>query len=287
MTPGDIARLVLLAAIWGSSFLFMRILSPALGPVIGADVRLLIAGLVLALYIAIRGDQGVYQGRARAYAFVGMVNSGLPFLLFSYAALVIPASYSSVLNALAPLFGALCLWRLEGEPLSRRKMAGIALGIAGVALMSRLGPVPMNIESLSGIGACVIATVCYGWAGVLIRRRAKTIPSLHFAMGTQLAAGLLILPFALINGAVAPPPDPFSPVVVGSAIAIGVLCSGVAYMLYFRLMASLGPTRTLSVTFIIPVFGILWAVLFLGETITPGMLVGALLVVGGTVLVLR
>jgi drug/metabolite transporter (DMT)-like permease len=287
MSPSDIARLILLAAIWGSSFLFMRILSPAVGPVIGAEVRLLIAALVLAAYLALRGDRGVYAGRAGAYSLVGMVNSGIPFLLFSYAALSIPASYSSVLNALAPLFGAIFLWRLEGEALSRRKLAGIGLGIVGVALMSRLGPVPMNLATLSGIGACVVATVCYGWAGVLIRRRAKAIPSLHFAMGTQLAAGIWILPFALLHGAVAPPIDPYSPLVVGSAVAIGVLCSAVAYMLYFRLMASIGPTRTLSVTFIIPVFGILWAALFLGESITPGMLVGAMLVVAGTVLVLR
>jgi drug/metabolite transporter (DMT)-like permease len=287
VSPSDIARLILLAAIWGSSFLFMRILSPALGPVIGADVRLLIAALVLALYLAVRGDQGVYKGRARAYSLVGMVNSGIPFLLFSYAALTIPASYSAVLNAMAPLFGAIFLWRLEREPLSPRKMAGIGVGIIGVALMSRLGPVPMTVATLTGIGACVVATICYGWAGVLIRRRAKAIPSLHFAMGTQLAAGLWILPVALMHGAVAPPVDPYSPLVIGSAIAIGVLCSAVAYMLYFRLMASLGPTRTLSVTFIIPVFGILWAALFLGESITPGMLIGAALVVAGTVLVLR
>ncbi len=158
--------MILLAAIWGSSFLFMRILSPALGPVVGADVRLLI----------------------------------------------------------------------------------------GVALMSRLGPVPMNAATIGAIGACVIASICYGWAGVLIRRCARTIPSLHFAAGTQLAAGFWILPFALAHGFVSPPVDPVSPIVIGSALAIGVLCSAVAYMLYFRLMADVGPTRTLTVTFIIPVW---------------------------------
>ncbi len=287
MSPSDIVRLIVLAAIWGSSFLFMRILSPALGPVVGADVRLLIGAAALAIYLAFRGDRGVYRGRLGAFSLVGLVNSGVPFVLFSLAALSIPASYSAVLNALAPLFGALFLWRLEGEPLSGRKVAGISLGVIGVALMSRLGPVPMNPATIGAIGACVIATICYGWAGVLIRRRAKAIPSLHFAAGTQLAAGFWILPFALAHGFVSPPVDPASPIVFGSALAIGVLCSAVAYMLYFRLMADVGPTRTLTVTFIIPVFGILWAVLFLGESITPGMLAGAALVIAGTVLVLR
>ncbi|MFN0302912.1 MAG: DMT family transporter [Burkholderiales bacterium] len=287
MSPSDIIRLIVLAAIWGSSFLFMRILSPALGPVVGADVRLLISAAALAIYLALRGDRGVYAGRLGAFSLVGMVNSGVPFVLFSIAALSIPASYSAVLNALAPLFGALFLWRLEGEPLSARKIAGIGLGVIGVALMSRLGPVPMNPATIGAIGACVIATLCYGWAGVLIRRRARAIPSLHFAAGTQLAAGLWILPFALAHGLVSPPVDAASPIVIGSALAIGVLCSAVAYMLFFRLMADVGPTRTLTVTFIIPVFGILWAALFLGESITPAMLAGAALVIAGTVLVLR
>jgi len=287
VSPSDIARLILLAAIWGSSFLFMRILSPALGPVVGADVRLLIAAGALSLLLSLRGEGDFYKNRMRTFTFVGMVNSGLPFIFFSAAALAIPASYSAVLNALAPLFGALFLWRLEGEPLSRRKIAGIALGVIGVALMGRLGPVPMNPATLGAIGACVVATVCYGWAGVLIRRRAKEIPSLQFAAGTQLAAGLFIMPFAFVHGIVSPPVDPASPIVIASALAIGILCSALAYMLYFRLMASVGPTRTLTVTFIIPVFGILWSALFLGESITLGMVAGAGLVVVGTVLVLR
>jgi len=287
MSAGNVARLIALAAIWGASFLFMRILSPAVGPVIGADVRLFISAGALALWLAWRGERGAYRGRMRTYSFVGMVNSGVPFVLFSAAALVIPASYAAVLNGLAPLFGALFMRVLDGEPLTARKVSGIGLGIVGVALLGRLGPLDLTPAAVGGILACVLATVCYGWAGVLIRRRARDIPSMHFAAGTQLGAGLWLIPFALAQGVVAPPVDPWSPVVVGSALAIGILCSGVAYLLYFHLMATTGPAKTLTVTFIIPVFGMLWAALFLGEAITPGMLAGASLVIAGTFLVLR
>jgi drug/metabolite transporter (DMT)-like permease len=283
----DLARLISLAAIWGGSFLFMRIASPALGALVTADARLLIGGGALALYLWFTGAKSPYRGRAKTFALVGMVNSGVPFAMFSIAALWIPASYSAVLNALAPLFGALFLWLLERERLTGRKTAGIALGPIGVALMSRLGPIPLTTQVVLGILACVLATVCYGWAGVLIRRHARDIPSMHSATGTQLAAGAILLPLALGQAVVAPPPQAIALGVIAATLALGVLCSGVAYVLYFRLMTDLGPTRALTVTYVIPVFGMLWAAIFLGESITAGMLLGAALVVAGTVLVLR
>lgn len=287
MRTADVLRLLALAAIWGSSFLFMRIISPAIGAVVGADLRLLIGGLGIVLYLALQGEALPWRGRTQVFALIGIVNSGVPFVLFSLAALWIPASYSAVLNALAPLFGALFLWWCDGEPLTVRKVVGIGLGLVGVALMSRLGPIALSPTVIAGILACTLATICYGWAGVLIRRHARNIAPLHSAAGTQLAASLLIAPFALAQASMAPPTQLAAWPVISALLAIGLLCSGVAYMLYFRLMRDVGPTRALTVTYIIPVFGILWAALFLGESITPGMLLGALLVVAGTVLVLR
>lgn len=287
MRTADVLRLLALAAIWGSSFLFMRIISPAVGAVVGADLRLLIGGLAIVLYLVILGQPMPWRGRTKVFALIGIINSGLPFVLFSLAALWIPASYSAVLNALAPLFGALFLWWCDGEPLTARKIVGIGLGLLGVALMSRLGPIALRPAVIAGILACTLATICYGWAGVLIRRHARDIAPLHSAAGTQLAAGLLIAPIALAQAGMAPPVQLASWPVIGSLLAIGLLCSAVAYMLFFRLMRDLGPARALSVTFLIPLFGILWAALFLGESITPGMLLGAGLVVTGTVLVLR
>ncbi len=287
MHLADFARLIALAAIWGGSFLFMRIISPATGAVVGADLRLFIGAASIVLFLAMRGESMPWRGRTRTFALIGLVNSGVPFILFSYAALWIPASYSAVINALAPLFGALFLWWCDGEALTRRKVVGILLGLSGVILMSRIGPIELDLTATAGILACTLATVCYGWAGVLIRRHAKKIQPLHSAAGTQLAAGVLIAPLAIGQAVLAPPIALTTWPVIGALLAIGVLCSGVAYMLYFRLMRDLGPTRALTVTYLIPVFGILWASLFLGENITAGMLFGALLVVAGTVLVLR
>lgn len=287
MRTSDVLRLIALAAIWGGSFLFMRIISPAAGAIVGADIRLFIGGAGIVLYLAMRGEAMPWRGRVKTFSLLGLVNSGVPFILFSAAALWIPASYSAVLNALAPLFGALFLWAVDREPLTRRKLLGIALGLAGVALMSRLGPIALAPQVIAGILACTVATLCYGWAGLLIRRHARDIPPLHAAAGTQIAAGVLIAPLALGQAAISPPQALATWPVVGSLLAIGLLCSGVAYMLYFRLMRDVGPTRALTVTYIIPVFGILWAALFLGEDITSGMLLGAMLVVAGTVLVLR
>lgn len=287
MRPSDVLRLLALAAIWGGSFLFMRIISPAVGAIVGADIRLIIGAAGILIFLALRGESMPWRGRVAVFSLLGLINSGIPFILFSLAALWIPASYSAVLNALAPLFGALFLWWCDGEPLSRRKLAGIALGLIGVALMSRLGPIELRLEAIAGILACALATVCYGWAGVLIRRHARSIAPLHAAAGTQLAAGVLVAPLALTQAAMNPPVALATWPVIGALLAIGLLCSGVAYMLYFRLMRDVGPTRALTVTYIIPVFGILWAALFLGESITPGMLFGAALVVAGTVLVLR
>jgi drug/metabolite transporter (DMT)-like permease len=283
----ELFRLIALAAIWGASFLFMRILSPAVGAFIGADVRLLIGGIALIFYLWWLGEDARLLERARVYTHLGLFNSGMPFILYSAAALTLPASYSAVLNALAPLFGALFMWTAEGERLSPRKIAGMIVALLGVAIMSRLGPIPLTLGTLAAILACIAATACYGWAGLLIRRRGKNIAPTHLAAGTQLAAGLVILPLAIGQAYVVPPVDPFNPLVVIAAISIGVLCSGVAYFLYFRLIRDSGPTRALTVTYIIPVFGILWAALFLGERVTPGMLLGAVLVLVGTFLVLR
>jgi drug/metabolite transporter (DMT)-like permease len=283
MRVADMTRLVILAAIWGASFLFMRIVSPVLGPSVTADSRVLIGGLFLVAIFAVRGPSLHWRRHWRRYAIIGIVNSAVPFLLYAFAALHIPASYSAILNSTAPLFGMVlsAVWLAERP--SGWNLLGVLLGMAGVGMITGLGPIAVTSAVLAAVAACLGATLCYAIAGVYMRLRASDLGVAEVAGASQLVAGLVLLPAAVAF----PPRDPITPLVAGCALALALLCSAVAYLLYFRLLADCGPTRALTVTFLIPVFGLLWGMLFLGEAITAGMLAGCGLVMGGTALVVR
>jgi drug/metabolite transporter (DMT)-like permease len=279
MRAADAARLVALAAIWGASFLFTRIVAPALGPIATADLRMLLGGAALAAYFWLVGYDPQWRRWIRQYTVVGMLTSGLPFLLFAYAALDLTAGLLSVLNATSPMWGALLSFFFLKEGLSPARIAGLVLGVAGVALVSR----PAGAIAPLAVAAALAAPFLYGLTGVYLKRRAAEAPARGMAVGTQVAAGLVILPFI----AVSPPAAAPTPLVAASVLALGLLCSAVAYVLYFRLIADIGATGALTVTYLIPVFGVLWGAVFLGETVSLSMLGGAALVVLGTVLVLR
>lgn len=281
MRRADTARLLLLAAIWGASFLFMRIAAPALGPVLTAELRTLIAGVALALYFALTGFNPEYRRWRRQYVIVGIVSSAVPFLLWAYAALSVSAGLLAVLNATSPMFGAVCSAVLLRERLNARRVVGLVVGVAGVVLVTQPAGQP-NLH-YPAIAAALFAAFCYGLVATYIKRWASDVPSRGMAAGSQLAAGILLVPFIPLW----PPAGAPSAGVVASILALGLVCSALAYILYFRLIADLGATRALSVTYLIPVFGVLWGVLFLGETISASMLAGTALVVLGTVFVLR
>jgi len=281
MRRSDVARLVALAAIWGASFLFMRLAVPTLGPVLTAELRTLIAGVALAAWFAATGFNPEWRRWGRHYVIVGIGSSAVPFLLWAYAALSLGAGLLSVLNATSPMFGALCSALLLGERLSAHRILGLAIGIAGVALVSQ--PEPGAELHYPALCAALFAAFCYGLIATYIKRFASEAPSRGMAVGSQLAAGVLLLPFIPLW----PPAAAPAPLAVASILALGLLCTAIAYLLYFRLIADLGATGGLTVTYLIPVFGVLWGVLFLGERVTAPMLAGAALVVLGTVFVLR
>ena len=281
MRAADFGRLVALAAIWGASFLFTRIVAPVMGPVLTADLRMLVAGLALVAYFRLAGFDPGWRRWSRKYAFVGLLNSGLPFLLYAYAALYLSAGLMAVLNATAPMWGALLTVLLLGERLTARRAAGLALGVIGVAVLSR--PDAGTTQAFLAIAACLAASFLYGLAGVYMKRWAGDVPARGMAVGTQVAAGLLMLPLIPFS---TPPAVP-TVLVAASVLALGLLCGAVAYLLYFRLIVDIGPTGALTVTYLIPLFGVLWGTLFLGEALSMTMLAGGVLVVLGTVLVLR
>ena len=283
MKSADVARLVTLAAIWSLSFVFMRVAAPALGPVWTAALRVLIGGGVLVAWLAHSHQEANLREHWRAYLFIGAINSALPFVLFAYAALTLPASYLAILNATFPLYTVLLAALFLREPLTAAKLFGVATGIAGVGVVTGAGAIEMDAQSWLAAVAALGAALCYAVSAVGIKLRAQALSSYAMAAWSQVFAGLVLLPPA----AFFPPPGPFTLLVAACIAGLALLCSTVAYLLYFRLIRDVGPTRTATLTFLLPAFGIVWGALLLGESITLPMLAGAVLIVGGTAAVLR
>ena len=277
----DLLRLLLLATIWGGSFFFMRILAPVLGALWTVEVRVAIAGIAMLAFLMLTGRSIDMRTHWQQYLLLGILNSAIPFALFSYAALTIPAGYSAIINASSPLWGALIGAVVLKEELGARKIIGLLIGVAGVAFLVRLGPVAFTQEVALAAAACATAALCYAIAGVFSKRASQRINPSQMATGSQLGAALVILPFLQLS----PVRAEITPFVMMIAAALALLCSAVAYFIYFRLMADIGPTRALTVTFLVPLFAGAWGSLFLDEEITLTMLAGCAMVVIATWLV--
>jgi drug/metabolite transporter (DMT)-like permease len=283
VTRADVARLVALAMIWGASFVFIRVLAPALGPLWVATSRVLVAGGALVAYLVAAGFDAGVRRNWKSYVFVGMLNSALPFLLFAFAAVHLPASYLVILNAATPLFGAVASAIWLGERLTVARQGALIAGAAGVVLVSRAGPVAADAGFALAVAASLGAALCYALAAVWLRKHGAGLKPVAIAGWSQLFAGIVLLPAAMAG----PAPATIDAAIVANVLGLALLCSAVAYLLYYRLIADVGPTRALTVTFLMPAFGMAWGAAFLGETITPPMVGGAALIVAGTAMVLR
>jgi len=273
--------LLALAAIWGASFLFMRIAAPAFGSVNTTFLRVFFALVGLAAMLLLLRTPMQFQGKLKSIMVLGIINSGVPFLMYAVAALWLPAGYSAILNATTPLMGALIGFSFFHETLTLRKWAGVMLGLVGIGLITTTGEVDLSGQLAIGVLACLIATACYGCAGFLTRRWITERGGLDaklVAFGSQIGAVLFLLPFFGYTLATGPAVDWAQPGVWASVLAVGFLCTAFAYLLYFRLIADIGPLRSLTVTFLIPPFGILWGYLVLGETLTGGFVFGGAVV---------
>lgn len=275
MTGRDLTQLVLLAAIWGASFLFQRISSPEFGPAALVALRTGIAAAILLSILGLRGHMRKLSGHWPTLTILGAINTAIPFTLFALAALTLPAGMSSVLNGTVPLFTAAVgrLW--FGDRLDAGRLVGLVIGFAGVLLLVR--PAPGASPSVIGVAAGLGAASLYGIAAHLSRRRLQGVDPMAVAAGTQLAAALIMLGPALLLW----PEQALTPRAWSSVLGLGILCTGVAYILYFRLIASIGALRTVGVTYLIPVFGMIWGALFLGERVTLLMTAGAVLILAG------
>jgi drug/metabolite transporter (DMT)-like permease len=273
--------LVALAAMWGASFIFIDIAVPALGAIAMAGSRALLAASVLALY-ALATRQALRTGVPPAVVFlVGAVNVAAPFALISAAQLTIPPSLAAIINATAPLFSAVFAAVFIGHRMTGKLAAGLALGLLGVALVVGLAPVDLDAKTLLAVAASTGAAACYAAGGHLHKAHFARVSPAAAATVQQLAAAVLLAPLLLADPPRAAPDG--GQIVAVVALAVGA--SGIGYLIYFRLIAELGATSALTVTYLVPVFGVLWAAIFRGDEITFGMLAGAAVVLAGVALV--
>lgn len=280
MKSHPIAEFVALAAIWGSSFLFMRLGAAEFGVLATAGGRVGIGAATLIPILWFSGQWPQLRRNAGKILFIGILSSGVPFVLFSYAVLSISTGLSAILNATAPLFGAVIAWWWLNDRPDRSRTLGLLIGFAGVVLLAS-GKASFKAGGSGwAVLACLGATLCYGIAANFTKRHLSGVHPLAIATGSQIGATLVL---ALPTWFYWPTQNPgLAPWM--SLIVLGILCTGVAYILYFRLIAQLGPARAITVTFLIPVFAVFFGVTLLGEELTGWMLACGAVIVLGTAL---
>ncbi len=288
MSPANLVQLLVLAALWGASFLFIRVGVGELGvaPLMALRVGIGALFLVIVLFARrpARATLATLRARAWPLLIVGILNSAGPFCLFAFAELTLSAGVTSVMNATTPLWGALVAFVWFRDRLSAMRCAGLVAGFAGVLILVRdqivtpassgASPATVALAAVAALGAALL----YGVAANYTKRHLAGVDALTVATGTMIGATLVMVPPAIY----AWPHTSISLITWGAAIALGILCTGVAYILYFHLIAVAGAARAMTVTFVIPVFGILWGALFLHEQISAAMLAGCAVILVGT-----
>jgi len=286
----DLLRLLSLAAIWGASFLFMRIIAPVIGTIPTAFFRVSIAFVGLVVILALMRVDWNFRGKLKVVMGLGLINSGIPATFYSLAAQTLPAGYSAIFNATTPLMGVLIGGLFFSEQLTVAKVSGVFLGLLGVGILTRAGPVAFDLQLLMGALACLMATTCYGFAGFLTRRwldHQGGLDSRLSTLGSMFGATVFLLPLFGYSVISHPPASWGGWNVWLSLLGLGLVCTALAYILYFRLISSIGPVKSMTVTFLIPPFGVLWGALLLDEPLGMAHLYGGLLIAAALWLVLN
>ncbi len=279
MPVKDLFALLLLGAIWGGSFIFMRVAVPEFGIFALVEVRTLLATLVLLAVLAVRGGMGDMFSHWKAIALIGAVNTAIPFTLFNYSSLHLEAGVNAILNATAPMFGAMIAFFWLSDRLTKKAVVGLVIGFTGVTVISvqKIGDQGISILP---IVTALLATSCYGLAASMMKKYLQGVKPLAVATGSQASASLLLLPLALYTMPESMP----SAVAWNNAIALAVLGTGLAYILYFSLIANLGPAKAITVAYLVPLFGIVWGLVFLSEKLSLQTLLGGGLILSGVAL---
>lgn len=275
MQRRDALDLLILGAIWGAGFLFIRVAVPEFGPVALVEARVVIAAAILVALVALRGQLGAFRGRWVPLTIIGTLNTALPFALFAYATKTVPAGFAAVLNATTPLFGALLGGAFFGERLGFTRALGLGIGFVGVVVL-----VARDLALVGGppaIGAALTGAMLYALSAHLTHRLLRGVPPLVIAAGSLVTSSVLLaIPAVLLWPTTMP-----SAAAWMSTLALALLATALAYVIYFRLLESAGATKAISVTYLIPLFGMVWGATFLSERITGPMLLGCGLILGG------
>ncbi len=284
MSTKNSIQLILLAALWGASFMFMRIAVPEFGAVVLIELRVLLAGLILLPFWWLNKsieENAIVRKKWRQLFVIGALNSAIPFVLFAYSMLYISGGMAATLNGTAPIWGAVVAWFWLNQRLSKSATLGLVVGFGGVVVLVS-GDLSFSLSGKTlGILASGSAPIMYGIAANYTTQKLSDLSPLTIATFTMFCASLLLLPVALY----------FMPTVMPSVnawlslLVLAIACTAFAYVMFFRLLADVGGTRAITVTFLIPVFGALWGVLFIDEELSVTMIVGMGIVLIGTALV--
>lgn len=280
MSAADAGRLVFLAFLWSIALIFQRIASPVLGPVLTIEGRLLLAGLFLLPACAVAGELGRLRARAPDLVAFAVINSAIPFFLYALGMKYITASFAGILNATVPLFGAIVARIWLKERLSGQQLIGLVLGFIGVVVLIGWKPLPDTPEVAFGIAVVLLGSLGWAIGTSFAKKRLGNEKGLTVATGSQLFGALVVLPITPFF----PPEAPVTPLVILSVAGLGILSTALAYLIFFRLLRDIGPAKTLTTTYMIPVFTIVIAAILLGEPVTLSMLAGGALVLGGIAL---
>lgn len=281
MSPADILQIIAMAAVWGGSFLFLRIATPDFGPVPLIAIRVAVSALVLLPVFLARPEwRAEFRQNAGKLLVLGTINAAIPFPLFAYSTLFVTAGFASIINATAPLFAALVAGVWLRDRITIGGILGLVIGFSGVVLL--VGGLPeVRPGALPAIGGSLFAAFLYGLSASFVKRHLAGVNAWVTTVGSFGFAALLLAPLAILAWPAAPP-TARSWVAV---LLLAVACTAIPNIYYFRLVHRVGPGKAMSVAFLIPAFGILWGALVLGERVTPGMLLGGAVVLLGTALV--
>jgi drug/metabolite transporter (DMT)-like permease len=281
MRPRDFAGLLLLGALWGASFLFIRVAVPALGPFLLVELRVGLAAAALLLYALAAGRLPKIRSRWRSFLVLGFINAAVPFCMISTAEIHLTASLAAILNSTTVMFTAIVAAVWMGDALTARKVVGIALGIVGVTVLVGWDPLPLSGIVLLSVAAMLTASLSYALGATYVKWSFSGIPPHAMAIGQMTAATVLLLPLSVVGA----PAEAPSLSVALCVLGLALLSTAVAYLIYFRLIENVGPTSTVTVTLLVPVFGLLFGVLLLDEPFGPGTVAGLGIILSSVVLI--
>lgn len=274
------AQLVALSALWGASFLFIRIASPVFGPNVLALLRVSLATITLTILMRLLRQPWNWQ-QWRTLAVIGGLSVAMPFVLFAWAGLRLPAGYSALINTTAVIFGMFASARMGEDTITTRKVVGCVCGFAGVAFIVSLGPVQLTPQVALAVLACVVASACYGFSAPITKQAVGHMQPLQIAAGLHALALPMLIPGAVYSL----PQAHFSLHALLAVLVMGVATSGLAYWAHLRILRHVTPVAAMSPIFMVPIFGVLWGHLFLGEELGSGLVIGGSLVLVASALI--